>query len=48
MVALIDEHDRVLCRKRLADDLKQITQTLQPWREEFQGLVVASTYIQET
>jgi len=44
MVAVIDEQDRVVYRKRLANDLKQITEALEPYRNELPGVVVESTY----
>ena len=44
MVAVIDEQDRVVYRKRLANDLKQITEALEPYRNELRGVVVESTY----
>ncbi len=44
MVAVIDEQDRVIYCKRLANDLGQITKSLEPYRDELQGVVVESTY----
>jgi transposase len=44
VVAVIDEQDRVVYRKRLANDLGLITKALEPYREELQGVVVESTF----
>ena len=44
MVAVIDEQDRVVYCKRLANDLELITKALEPYRNELQGVVVESTY----
>jgi transposase len=44
VVALTDEQDKVLYRKRLPNDLSIILGALGPYREQLQGLVVESTY----
>jgi transposase len=44
VVAVIDEQDRVVYCKRLANDLGLIAKALEPYREELQGVVVESTY----
>jgi transposase len=44
VVAIIDEQDGVIYCKRLANDLGQITKSLEPYRDELQGVVVESTY----
>ncbi|WP_322063402.1 IS110 family transposase [Paraburkholderia sp. J63] len=44
VVAVIDDQDRVLYCKRLANDLSSIIAVLAPFREELQGVVVESTY----
>lgn len=44
VVAVIDEEDRVLYRKRLSNNLEKIRQALEPYRDELQGVVVESTY----
>jgi transposase len=44
VVAVIDEQDRVVYCKRLANDLELITKALEPYRNELQGVVVESTY----
>ncbi|OUL80461.1 hypothetical protein CA603_31930 [Paraburkholderia hospita] len=44
VVAVIDEHDHVVYRKRLANDLHLITAALAPHRDELQGVVVESTF----
>ncbi len=44
VVALTDEQDKVLYRKRLPNDLSTILEALNPHREPLQGLVVESTY----
>jgi transposase len=44
VVALTDEQDKVLYRKRLPNELPIILEALNPYREPLQGLVVESTY----
>jgi transposase len=44
VVALTDEQDKVLYRKRLPNKLPTILEALNPHREPLQGLVVESTY----
>jgi transposase len=44
VVAVIDEQDRVVYRKRLANDLGLITKALDLYRDELQGVVVESTF----
>lgn len=44
VVAIIDDHDRVLYRKRLVNDLQLIIAALAPHRDELQGIVVESTF----
>jgi transposase len=44
MVLVSDEADRVLYRKRLANDLNTILAALEPYRHELAGVVVESTY----
>lgn len=44
VVAVIDEADRVLYRKRLPNDLSVISAALAPYREELHSVVVESTY----
>jgi transposase len=44
VVALTDEADRIVYRKRLANDLETVLATLAPYREEISGIVVESTY----
>lgn len=44
VVAVIDDQDRVLYCKRLANDLPSIIAVLAPFREDLQGVVVESTY----
>jgi transposase len=44
VVALTDEQDKVLYRKRLPNELPTILEALNPYREPLQGLVVESTY----
>ncbi|MEX3901843.1 IS110 family transposase, partial [Paraburkholderia sp. BR10954] len=43
VVAAIDDRDRVLYCKRLANDLQLIVAALEPYRDELQGVVVEST-----
>lgn len=44
VVALLDEEDRVLYRKRLGNDAALVLEALAPYREAITGLVVESTY----
>jgi transposase len=44
VVAVTDEQDRVVYRKRLPNDLETILSALEPYRESLEGLVVESTY----
>jgi predicted NBD/HSP70 family sugar kinase len=44
VVALTDEQDKVLYRKRLPNELPTILEALDPHREPLQGLVMESTY----
>ena len=44
VVAVIDDQDHVLYRKRLANDLQQIIAALAPHRDVLQGVVVESTF----
>jgi transposase len=44
VVALTDETDRVVYRKRLANNVETVLAALAPYREEIAGLVVESTY----
>jgi transposase len=44
VVALTDETDRVVYRKRLANNVETVLAALAPYREEITGLVVESTY----
>jgi transposase len=44
VVTVIDEEDRVMAEKRLANDLHSILEFLKPWREEIVGVVVESTF----
>ncbi|PZR45135.1 MAG: hypothetical protein DI523_21835 [Paraburkholderia fungorum] len=44
VVAVIDDQDRVLYCKRLANDLSSIIAVLAPFHEDLQGVVVESTY----
>jgi transposase len=43
-VALLDEADRVVYRRRLANDAAGVLEALAPYREAIVGLVVESTY----
>jgi transposase len=43
-VAVSDEADHVVCRRRVPNDLALILATLAPYREELVGVVVESTY----
>ena len=44
VVVISDEHDYVVYRKRLPNDLSTILSVLEPYREALDGLVVESTY----
>lgn len=44
VVALSDEDDRIIYRKRLPNDLGMILQNLEPYRDQVTGIVVESTY----
>ena len=44
LISLIDENDRPISEKRLANDLDAIQQHLQPYQEDITGIVVESTY----
>ena len=44
LVSIIDDEDRVVAEKRLANDLPKILDFLQPWANELAGIVVESTY----
>jgi transposase len=44
VVAVSDETDRVLCTRRLANDLAAVLGLLEPYRAELAGVVVESTY----
>ncbi len=44
VVVISDEEDRMLCERRLPNDLAQIVAVLAPYREELVGVVVESTY----
>ena len=43
-VVLLDETDKIVYKKRLANDLETILRELSPYREEIFGVVVESTY----
>ncbi len=44
VVVVTDDEDRVLCEKRVPNNLQQIAALLAPYREELKGVVVESTY----
>jgi transposase len=44
VIALTDETDRIVYRKRLANDEERILEALDPYQEAIHGLVVESTY----
>jgi transposase len=44
VVAVSDETDRVLCRRRLPNELAAVLALLEPYRAELAGVVVESTY----
>ena len=44
VIALLDEEDKVVYRRRLPNDLKLVLAELEPHKEAIEGLVVESTY----
>ena len=44
VVALLDEQDEVVYRRRLSNDAAVILEALTPFGEKIEGLVVESTY----
>ncbi|MFM0758128.1 IS110 family RNA-guided transposase [Paraburkholderia strydomiana] len=44
VVAVIDDQDRVLYRRRLTNDLALVIKALEPYRGDLQGVVVESTF----
>jgi len=44
VIALLDEEDKVIYRRRLPNDLELILAELEPHKEAIEGLVVESTY----
>ena len=44
VVIVSDDEDRIVLQKRLASDLGQIREVLEPYRDELVGVVVESTY----
>lgn len=44
MVVVSDETDRILCRRRVANELEAVLALLEPYRAELAGVVVESTY----
>src|SRR2546426_10066576 len=44
VIVVINEHDEVIYRKRLPNDLTTILEQLAPYHTEMKGLVVESTY----
>lgn len=43
-IAVLDEHDKPLIEKRLANDIERILLTLAPYKDRIRGVVVESTY----
>jgi len=44
VLAVLDEHDRVLRQRRLPNELPTVLRELEPFRDELAGIVVESTY----
>lgn len=44
VVVVTDEADRVVCRRRVPNELAQVLELLEPYREELVGVAVESTY----
>src|SRR5690349_3637851 len=44
VLAVLDEQDRVLRQRRLANELPAILKELEPFRDKLKGIVVESTY----
>lgn len=44
LVVVTDEADRVVCRRRVPNELAKVLELLEPYREELVGVAVESTY----
>ena len=44
VIALLDEEDKVVYRRRLPNDIELVLGELAPFQEAIEGLVVESTY----
>lgn len=44
VVVVTDETDRVVCRRRVPNELAKVLEALEPYREELVGVAVESTY----
>jgi transposase len=44
LMAVIDEADRVVYRRRLPNELGKVLEALEPYRTELAGVAVESTY----
>ena len=44
LVVVTDETDRVVCRRRVPNELAKVLELLEPYREELVGVAVESTY----
>jgi len=44
LISLIDDDNRLICEKRLDNNLQAIEQHLQPYQDDISGVVVESTY----
>ena len=44
MIVVSDETDRILCKRRVPNELGVVLGTLRPYREQLAGVVVESTY----
>jgi hypothetical protein len=48
VIALLDDEDKVACRRRLANDIELVLTELAPFSDSIVGLVVESTYTKRT
>ena len=44
VVIVSNDEDRIMCPKRLPNELAQIATALEPYRHELAGVVIESTY----
>jgi len=44
VIALLDQEDKVVYRRRLPNEIEVVLAELRPFRDDIEGLVVESTY----